>query len=69
MKISARNIVPGKVKAVRKGPVTSLITLEIAPGVEIVSSITTLSAAALKVKKGQRAYAIIKSSSVMIGVD
>jgi molybdopterin-binding protein len=69
MKISARNILPGKVKAIKKGPITSAVTLEIAPGLEIVSSITTESSASLKLKKGQAAYAIIKASSVMIGVD
>ena len=69
MKISARNILPGKVKAIKKGPISSVITLEIAPGVEIVSSITSESAASLKLKKGQTAYAIVKASSVLVGVD
>ena len=69
MKISARNILPGKVKAIKKGPISSVVTLEIAPGVEIVSSITSESAAGLKLKKGQKAYAIVKASSVLVGVD
>ena len=69
MKISARNILPGKVKAIKKGPISSVVTLEIAPGVEVVSSITSESAAGLKLKKGQKAYAIIKASSVLVGVD
>lgn len=69
MKISARNILPGKVKAIKKGPVSSVVTLEIAPGIEIVSSITSESAASLKLKKGQTAYAIVKASSVLVGVD
>lgn len=69
MKISARNILPGKVKSIKKGPISSVITLEIAPGVEVVSSITTESATALKLKKGQTAYAIVKASSVLVGVD
>jgi molybdopterin-binding protein len=69
MKISARNILPGKVKAIKKGPISSVVTLEIAPGVEIVSSITSDSASGLKLKKGQTAYAIIKASSVLVGVD
>jgi len=69
MKISARNILPGKIKTITKGPVTSAITLEIAPGLEIVSSITSEAAASLKLKKGQAAYAIIKASSVMVGTD
>jgi molybdopterin-binding protein len=43
--------------------------LQVAPGIEIVSSITAESSGSLKLKKGQTAYAIIKASSVMIGVD
>jgi len=69
MKISARNILPGTVKAIKKGPISSVIALEIAPGVEIVSSITSESAASLKLKKGHKAYAIIKASSVLVGAD
>jgi molybdopterin-binding protein len=69
MKISARNILPGKVIAVKKGPVSSLVTLEIAPGLEVISSITSEAAKSLKLKRGQKAYAIIKASSVIIGTD
>ena len=69
MKISARNIIPGKITSLKKGPISAVVTLEIAPGVEIVSSITAESAASLKLKKGQTAYAIVKASSVMIGAD
>jgi molybdopterin-binding protein len=49
--------------------ISALVVLEFAPGIEIVSTITTGSATDLKLKKGQTAYAIIKSSSVMIGSD
>jgi molybdopterin-binding protein len=69
MKISARNIIPGKVKSIKKGPISSVVVLEIAPGIEITSSITSESATSLKLKKGQTAYAVIKASSVLIGVD
>ena len=69
MKISARNIIPGKITNLKKGPISAVVTLEIAPGIEIVSSITAESAASLKLKKGQTAYAIVKASSVMIGAD
>ncbi len=69
MKISARNVLPGKIKSIKKGPISALVVLEIVPGIEIVSTITAGSADNLKLKKGQTAYAIIKSSSVMIGVD
>jgi len=69
MKITARNIFSGQVKNIKKGPISAVVTLEIAPGVEIVSSITSESVASLKLKKGQTAYAVIKASSVLIGVD
>ncbi|MGD0816491.1 MAG: molybdopterin-binding protein [Verrucomicrobiota bacterium] len=69
MKLSARNILKGRIKSIKRGPISGLVVLEIAPGQEIVASITADSAAALKLKKGQTAYAVIKASSVMIGVD
>jgi molybdopterin-binding protein len=69
MKLSARNILKGKIKIIQRGPVSSLVVLILAPGVEIVSTITAESAVALKLKKGQPAYAVIKASSVMVGVD
>ncbi len=69
MKLSARNIFKGRVKSVKQGPISSLVVLQIAPGIEIVSTITAESSAALKLKKGQAAYAVIKASNVMVGVD
>ena len=69
MKLSARNVLKGTIKSVKEGPVSALVVIEIAPGVEIVSSITSESAAALKLKKGGKAYAIIKASSVLVGAD
>ena len=69
MKLSARNVFKGKIKSLKTGPISSLVVLEIAPGIEIVSTITAGSSAALKLKRGQTAYAIIKASNVMIGVD
>jgi len=69
MKLSARNILPGKVLSIKKGPVSSLVVIEIAPGVKITSSVTANAVTDLKLKKGSLAYAVIKSSSVMLGVD
>ena len=69
MKISARNFLSGKVIAIVRGPVTTEVTLEIAPGVQIVSTITSNSADSLKLSEGANAYAVIKASSVMVGTD
>jgi molybdopterin-binding protein len=69
MKISARNVLPGKIVSIVRGPVSTEVTLEIAAGLHIVSSITSTSAESLRLKEGGSAFGIIKSSSVMIGTD
>ncbi len=69
MKVSARNILKGTVKKVVTGAVNTEVTLEIAPGVEITSMITRASAEELGLAEGKEAYAVIKSSNVMIAVD
>lgn len=69
MKLSARNILKGKVKAVKPGVVNAEIILELPGKMELVSIITKASAETLKLKKGSEVYAVIKASSVMIAVD
>jgi molybdopterin-binding protein len=69
MKISARNKLKGKIVGVKKGATTAHITLDIGGGVIVTAAITNESADELKLAPGQAAYAIIKSSDVMIGVD
>jgi len=69
MKISARNNIAGKVTNVKIGPVSAEVTINVAPGIDIVSVISATSATDLKLKAGMRAYAVIKASSVMVGVD
>lgn len=69
MKLSARNVLPGTVVSIKEGPVSTEVTIEIAGGQQIVSSITTESAKKLGLKQGGKAYGVIKASSVMIAVD
>ena len=69
MKISARNMLKGKVKKVTTGAVNDEVIVEIAGGSEIVSIITKDSAEKLGLAPGKEVYAIIKASNVMIGVD
>jgi molybdopterin-binding protein len=69
MKISARNSVPGKVTHIKLGPVSAEVTINIAPGIDIVAVISTASAEELKLKVGVPAFAVIKASSVMVGVE
>lgn len=69
MKISARNQIPGTVKTIKKGPVSTEVVITIAGGNEIVSSITTHSAEKLNLSQGSKVYAIVKASEVMVGID
>lgn len=69
MKLSARNILKGKVTQVKPGAVNSEVTLELPGGAQIVSIITKASAENLGLAVGKTAYAVIKASSVMIAVD
>jgi molybdopterin-binding protein len=69
MKVSARNSLPGTIRAIKEGAVNAEVTIELAPGLTIVSIITLDAVKSLGLKKGARAYAVIKASSVMVGVD
>jgi len=69
MKISARNNIAGTVTKVKLGPVSAEVTINVAPGIDIVSVISTASAEDLQLKAGTRAFAVIKASSVMVGVE
>lgn len=69
MKISARNLLKGKVKKVNHGAVNSEIIVELPGGLEIVSIITKSSAEQLGLTKGTEVYAVIKASNVMIATD
>jgi molybdopterin-binding protein len=69
MQVSARNALKATVKKVVEGSVNTEVILEVAPGVEVVAIITKGSAQKLQLEEGKEAYAIIKSSDVMVAVD
>ena len=69
MKISARNILKGTVKAITPGSVNSEVVIELPGGQEVTSIITKKSVTTLGLAVGKSAYAVIKSSEVMIAVD
>lgn len=69
MKISARNVFKGKVTKISEGVVNCEVTIKLPGGDEITSIITKGSLKKLGLKKGKIAYAIIKSSSVLVAID
>jgi molybdopterin-binding protein len=68
MKISTRNQLKGKIVEVKKGATTTHVRIDLG-GQIVTAAITNGSAEELKLTVGQTAYAIIKASSVMVGVD
>lgn len=69
MKLSARNVLKGKVIQVVKGAVNSEVIIELPGGTQIVSIITNSSADNLELEGGKEAYAVFKASNVMVAVD
>jgi len=68
MKLSARNQLKGKIVEVKKGATTAHVRIDIG-GQIVTASITNESADEMGLAPGKTAYAIVKASSVMIGVD
>lgn len=68
MKISARNVLGGKVLQIRKGATTAHVTID-AAGATVTASVTNEAVGELKLVVGQHACAVIKASDVMIAVD
>ena len=68
MKISARNRLKGKIVEVRKGTTTAHVRIDVG-GQIVTAAITNESVEDLKLAAGQDAYAIVKASDVMVGVD
>jgi molybdopterin-binding protein len=69
MKISARNCFEGTVEGIDEGVVTAKVRVRIESPVTITAVVTKEAVKELKLKRGDKAYAIIKSTSVMIGKD
>jgi molybdopterin-binding protein len=69
MRISARNILKGKIVKLVRGAVNAEVTLELPGGAQVVSVITLGSVDSLGLKEGKEAYAVVKASNVMIAVD
>jgi molybdopterin-binding protein len=68
MKISARNRLKGKIVEVKKGATTAHVRIDV-NGTTVTASITNEAVDELGLKIGQDAYAIVKASDVMVGLD
>ncbi|MBB1491742.1 TOBE domain-containing protein [Paracoccus sp. MC1854] len=68
MKLSARNTLKGTVTEITKGAVNAIVRIDVGGSV-ITSSITNAAIEDLGLKVGEQAYAVIKASDVMVGLD
>ena len=69
MKLSARNVLKGRVVDIDRGKVTAIVRVDIGGGNIITSSITLAAVKDLGLKKGTEVSAVIKASEVLLGVD
>ncbi|MBN2333157.1 MAG: TOBE domain-containing protein [Deltaproteobacteria bacterium] len=69
MKLSARNVIKGTIKAIEIGAVNVEVDVEVAPGLEMTSIITKKSCENLGLAVGKEAYLVVKASNVMIGTE
>ena len=69
MKLSARNQLKGTVVAIQEGAVNGIVKLDIGGGNIISATISMNSIQELGLAVGKEAYAVIKSTSVMVGID
>lgn len=69
MKLSARNQLKGKIVKVEEGAVNGIVVLDIGGGNQISSTISMSAIKELGLAVGKEAYAVIKATSVMVGID
>jgi molybdopterin-binding protein len=69
MKISARNQFKGTVLEIQEGAVNGIVKIDIGGGNIMSSTISMNAIRELGLKVGQSAYAVVKATSVMVGVD
>ena len=69
MKLSARNQLKGTVVEIQDGAVNGIVKIDLGSGDIISAVITMASIRELGLKVGGTAYAVIKASNVMVGVE
>ena len=69
MKLSAKNQLKGKITEIKEGAVNGIVKIDIGGGNTITATISMSSIKDLELEVGKEAYAIIKATSVMVGID
>lgn len=69
MKISARNQFKGTIVNITEGAVNGIVQIDIGGGNIVSSTISMNAIKELNLEVGKEAYAIVKATSVMVGID
>ena len=69
MKLSARNQFKGKVVDIQEGAVNGIVKIDIGGGNVVSATISMNAIKELELEIGKEAYAVIKATSVMVGID
>jgi molybdate transport system regulatory protein len=69
MKSSARNQFAGPVVAIKEGVVDTEVTIQLAPGLELIAIVTRESAENMALVRGRDVLAFVKASSILLLVD
>jgi molybdate transport system regulatory protein len=69
MRLSARNQLAGTIPSVAHGSVMSTVTIRLRGGDDVIAAITLASAQAMGLAEGDRVYAVIRATEVMVGKD
>ena len=69
MKLSARNQFKGKVVDIQEGAVNGIVKIDIGGGNVVSATISMNAIKELELEIGKEAYAVIKATSIMVGID
>lgn len=69
MKLSARNQFKGKVVDIQEGAVNGIVKINIGGGNVMSATISMNAIRELGLEVGKEAYAVVKATSVMVGID
>ena len=69
MKLSARNIMKGRVVKVTRGATTAHVKIDVGAGTVVTASITIEAVDELNLREGDAAYAVVKASDVIVAKD
>ena len=69
MKLSARNVLKGRVVKITRGQTTAHVKIDVGGGSVITASVTVEAVDEMALREGDAAYAVIKASSVIVAKD